>query len=365
MIIDCDVHHTRRSKQELLSYLAEPWRTEVATYGERSIGAGTLVQEGGMRWDSRPPDGSPSGSDPEFMKEQLLNKYHYAYAILTGTGHGITAIPDPDYAQAVCSAYNDHTIDRWLSADPRFKSVIWVAHQDPLLAAREIDRLGDHPDMVMVWFSSTTRISFGNRFYYPIYEAAQRKGLPIGIHPGHGGAMYAQASPTASGVARSYLEWHVGLSQIYMAHLTSLILEGVFERFPDLKFVFVEGGFAWLPHLMWRMDSHFKGLRQQAPWLTRLPSEYIADHVRLTTQPMEEPKKEEHALQIFDMIDAENVLMFASDYPHWDFDEPSVLPRKLSADAKRKILHDNAATLFGLPLLGDRQQQAANGGAAK
>jgi predicted TIM-barrel fold metal-dependent hydrolase len=347
MIIDCDIHHSRRSDKDILPYLAEPWKTEVAKYGLRRMDSGILQQEGGMRWDSKPPEGSP-GSDPEFMKLQLLDKYDYKYAILTGGGHHITAIPDPDYAQAVCSAQNDHTIDNWLPVDKRFKSVIWVAHQDPLLAAREIDRLGDHPDMVMVWFSSTSRIPFGNRFYYPIYEAAERKGLPIGIHPGPGSAMFGQASPTSAGVARTYLEWHTCVSQIYMGHLTSILLEGTFEKFPKLRFVLVEGGFAWLPHLMWRMDSHYKGLRQQAPWLKRLPSEYLQDHVRLTTQPLEEPKKEEHLLQIFDMMDAENLLMFSSDYPHWDFDEPSILPRKLAPEVKHKIMYENAAKFFNL-----------------
>jgi Predicted metal-dependent hydrolase of the TIM-barrel fold len=347
MIIDCDVHHNRRSSADIIEYLPEPWRTEVLKYGERALGSGIVQQDGGMRWDASPPVG-PAGSDPAFMRTQLLDKYNYRYAILTGTGHHITGIPDPDYAQAICSAWNDHTIDHWLTKDKRFKFAIWVAHQDPHLAAREIDRLGDHPDAVAVWFSATARIPFGNRFYDPIYEAAQRKGLPIGIHPGQGGAMLAQASATAAGMARTYLEWHVCVPQMYMANLTSLILEGVFERFPRLRFFLVEGGFAWLPHLMWRMDAHYKGLRQQAPYLKRLPSEYLADHVRLTTQPLEEPKKEEHLLQIFDMIDAENILMFASDYPHWDFDEPSVLPRKLSAAAKQKIYHDNAAAFFNL-----------------
>jgi predicted TIM-barrel fold metal-dependent hydrolase len=126
------------------------------------------------------------------------------------------------------------------------------------------------------------------------------------------------------------------------------LLEGVFEKFPALRFLFIEGGFDWLPHLMWRMDERYIGLRQQAPWLKRLPSEYVADHVRFTTQPMSAAKKEEHLLQIFDMMDAENILMFASDYPHWDFDEPSILPKKLSETAKKKILHDNAAQFFNL-----------------
>jgi predicted TIM-barrel fold metal-dependent hydrolase len=348
MVIDCDVHHTRKSSDELLPYLKEPWKSELAKYGGRYLSAGILSQEGGNRGDTNPPGGGPPGSDPEHVKKQLLDPYDYRYAILTGTGHHITGIPDADYASAMVSAWNDHTIEHWLPTDKRFKMVLWVAHQDPLQAAQEIERLGDHPDVVSVWFSSTATIPFGNRFYHPIYEAAQRHNLPIGIHPGNAGGMMAQPAATAAGMARTYLEWHTGVSQIYMAQLTNILLEGIFERFPRLGFYFVEGGIAWLPHLLWRLDSHYKGLRQQAPWLKKLPSDYIADHVRFTTQPLEEPKKHEHLAQIFDMIDAENILMFASDYPHWDFDEPTAVERKLPSAMRQKVLHDNAAKFLRL-----------------
>lgn len=348
MVIDCDVHHTRKTKEELLPYLKEPWKSEVVKYGFRHLSAGIISQDGGNRRDIKPPDGGPAGSDPHHMKEDLLDKYDYSYAILTGTGHHITGIPDADYASAMVSAWNDHTIEHWLPVDKRYKMALWVAHQDPQQAAREIDRLGDHPDVVSVWFSSTSAMPFGNRFFHPIYEAAQRHNLPIGIHPGNAGGMMAQPAATAAGMARTYLEWHTGVSQTYMAQLTNIILEGTFERFPRLRFYLVEGGFAWLPHLMWRMDAHYKGLRQQAPWLTKLPSEYIADHVRFTTQPLEEPQKHEQLLQIFDMIDAENTLMFSSDYPHWDADDPTYVLRKLPESLQQKVLHDNAADFFGL-----------------
>ena len=88
-----------------------------------------------------------------------------------------------------------------------------------------------------------------------------------------------------------------------------MIIEGVFEKFPRLKLLLTEGGVAWLAHTIWRMDKNFKALRSTTPWLKRLPSEYVFDHVRLTTQPLEEPPNPDHILQIFEMIHAERTLL--------------------------------------------------------
>src|SRR5690606_38828368 len=136
-------------------------------------------------------------SDYEFMKEQLLDRYDITYALLTGSGHHVTGLPDPDYAAALCRAYNEHALNYWVPKDKRFKTVIWAVLQDPQQAAEEIERIGDHPDVVAVKFSTTTRIPFDQRYYYPIYEAAQRKNLPITIHPGGVQGCFATASPTA------------------------------------------------------------------------------------------------------------------------------------------------------------------------
>ena len=133
-----------------------------------------------------------------------------------------------------------------------------------------------------------------------------------------------------------------------MAHVNSLVCEGVFEKFPDLKFVAIEGGIAWLPHLMWRMDKNYKALRATTPWLKKLPSQYIKEHIRLTTQPIEEPENPQHILQIFEMIDAKNTVMFSSDYPHWDFDNPKMALPPLKGELKENILWRNAATLYNL-----------------
>lgn len=195
--------------------------------------------------------------------------------------------------------------------------------------------------------ASGTPHLFGQRFFHPIYEACAEVGWPIAVHPGTEGAGSAP-HVTPAGRPTRYFEWHNILPINYMANVNSLVCEGVFEKFTRLKFVAIEGGIAWLPHLMWRMDKNYKALRSQTPWLKKLPSDYIRSHVFVTTQPIEEPEKPEHLLQIFEMIGAPNNILFSSDYPHWDFDNPKMALPSLPRDWKERIYWKNAAELYGL-----------------
>ena len=105
---------------------------------------------------------------------------------------------------------------------------------------------------------------------------------------------------------------------------------------------------AWLPALMWRLDAEWKALRTEVPWVRRRPSEYLRDHVRLSTQPLERPEDDRHLLQMLEMMEAEHVLMFASDYPHWDFDSPTHAFPKLPETIHRRIFSENARAWYGL-----------------
>lgn len=346
-VIDCDVHNAIKSTRDLAPYMPEAMKRRMIEAGTGAMYCGYYSPVGVPRKDAFPPGGGPAASDPDFLIEQLIDKHNIEYAILTGGIYDVSSGHDADYAAAVASAYNDYLLDHWIGKHPSFKGTVTVATLDPHLAAREIDRMGDHPDMVGVIMSSAARMPYGQRFFHPIYEAAERKGLPVMIHPGAEGAGGTRG-PTAAGFPSYYIEWHTNLSQNFMAHLVSLICEGVFEKFPNLKFVLVEGGVAWLPHLMWRLDKNYKALRAQVPWLKKMPSQYIRDHCYLTTQPVEEPDNPQDLITLFNMIDAENILLFSSDYPHWDFDDPQQVFRQMPLDMKKKIYYENAKKLFKL-----------------
>jgi predicted TIM-barrel fold metal-dependent hydrolase len=335
-----------RRNEELIPYLPEQYHSRFARGGAESSHLNLNTPIGRIRKDCIPPSSGPAASDPEFMISDLIEPYNIEFAILTGDWRNVTTMHDPDYAAAIASAYNDHLVDNWLKY-PQYIGSILVSSYDANLAAKEIERMAGHPKMKGVIMSSAQRNLLGQRNFHPIYEAASRHGLPVALHPGQEGAG-GTPPPTPHGYPTRYLEWHTSLSQNYMAHLTSLICEGVFEKFPNLKVVLLEGGVAWLPGLMWQMDKAYKELRTMMPWLKRKPSEYIRDHCLLSTQPVEEPDDPKQLLRLFEMCDAENILMFSTDYPHWDNDMPTEILRRLSPETQQKIFYDNAKWLYKL-----------------
>lgn len=344
-IIDCDVHNGFRSHDDLFPYLEDTWKSQAILRGGGLPYASPI---GNKRKDANPPSGLPVGADPDYMIEQLIEPFGMDYVLLCSDAMiAVSAYADADYAAAMCRAYNDYLIAEWLPKSPKFKGLLCVATQDPLQAAREIDRIAPHPDIVGVAIIGGSRMPYGQRFFHPIYEACQRNGMPLVIHPGAEGSGIFNP-PTAVGYVSNYLEWHTCLPQTYMAHLVSFVCEGVFEKFPDFKVVLSEGGVTWLPPLLWRLDKNFKALRSSTPWLKRLPSEYVRDHCFMTTQPIEEPDNPKHLKMMFEMFDAENMLLFSSDYPHWDFDDPTKILKQFPLETRRKILSGNARALFKL-----------------
>ncbi|MDF2726034.1 MAG: amidohydrolase [Paenibacillus sp.] len=189
---------------------------------------------------------------------------------------------------------------------------------------------------------------YGHRSYYPIYEACVRNNLPFAIHVSMEG-IGINPPPTGAGYVSHYAEYRLARAGIMMTHLASFIFEGVFELFPTLKIVMVEAGMLWIAPAIWRMDEDWKALRHNTPWVKKWPSEYFREHVRVTSQPIEMPAKADMFLPMLEAIHADQCLMFASDYPHWDFDSPQHAFPKLPDPLWERIFYQNAAELYGLP----------------
>jgi predicted TIM-barrel fold metal-dependent hydrolase len=358
-LIDCDVHPYLKSLNELIPYMDESLqrRLNIGKFDKsllKNMNAGAFDFPKSryvnpnyvLRLDAVTPSGDVPGSDPDFITKDLFDRFNTAYGILNA-GHGsMSAHHNIDLAVGYSTAYNDWLYDEWINKDHRFKMTMVVAPLDPQLTVKEIERIGRKPGVVGVNLQCTN-IPLGHRHYYPIYEIAQEYKLPIVLHPDTDGS--SEFSPVqAVGPASTYIEWHTSLSLTAQRQIMSLVCEGVFEKFPNLKFAFIEYGFAWLPSLMWRLDKNWKGLRDEVPWLKMLPSEYIRRNVRLSTQPSEEPFRPKDLLELIHMAKAEDMLMFSSDYPHWDGDISDRIFNHFPEELRRKIFYENAREAYNL-----------------
>ena len=348
-IADCDIHPARATKTELYPFLASRWQEHLETYDKHAY-QGMMegppypkAQPNASRRDAYPPEGGPQGSSLSFMQKQHLDPNNVVLGVLNplATGQGIR---NQDLAGAICSAINDWQVEKWTSKDSRLKGSIVVANEDGQAAAAEIRKRAGDKNFVQVLLLSRNVEPLGQRRYWPIYEAAEDAGLPVGVHAfGFGGNPI-----TASGWPSYYIEEMVGHSQCQQTVLASLVLEGVFERHPKLKMIMIEAGFGWTPSLCWRLDKVWQRLRSEVPHVKRPPSEYIRERIYWTTQPMEDPERRQDLFDVVDWIGWDK-LLFATDYPHWDFDEPSrVLPPGVSDDNRAAFYLGNARKVYGL-----------------
>ncbi len=263
----------------------------------------------------------------------------------------VSLIPSPYRAAELARAHNEWLRERWLDAEPRLRASILCPAQDPQAAAAEIRRAAEDERFVQVLLCGGADRPYGEPRYLPIFEAAAETGLPVAIHSG-GEGMGIAAPPGGAGPVTFYIEWHtLGSACSTMSHLVSLLCHGTFERFPTLKVLLIEGGIAWLPGILWRLDTNWRALRSEVPWLERKPSEVARAHVRFSTQPLEHTDGDDALL--FEMLEAAGApdnLCFASDYPHWDFDDPGFMLNRLPEAWRAKVLHENAAELYGARL---------------
>jgi uncharacterized protein len=357
-LVDCDVHpHLGGGLEDLARYMSTSWQHRIgigANSGSRSGDQVSIPRNllyvnpaGVLRRDAASPDGSLPATNPSYVSSHLLDAHGISRAVLIGGEVlGLGAMPNGDIAAVIASAYNEWLAEVWLAADERYRAALVVAPHDPARAAREIRRVGQRPGFLAVLLP-LRNLLMGDRHYYPIYEAAAEMGLPVTVHPNSAEGIFHTAPSLAGGPPTYYVEWHTGLSQVFHANVTSLVCHGVFELFPTLKVVITEGGFAWLPDLLWRLDKNVRGLRDEVPWIKRLPSDYIFEHVRFTTQPFIEPRRREHLHAMCDIVHADETLMFSSDYPHWDFDDPKRALSWLPDHCSRRVKAENAIDLYG------------------
>ena len=339
--IDCDVHVAVPAMKALLPYMSEAWQEMITSRGTDGLDLASYPNNAPLtcRPDWRPPTGK-AATDLALLQRHALDGFGTKAAIIHCLW-GAQAVHSEDLAQALCQAVNDWIADQWLDQDPRLRSAIVVPSQSPVYAAQEIERKAADKRFVQVQLLAMNEMLLGRRYYWPIYEAATKHNLPIAIHAGS--AM--RHAPTSNGWPSHYTQDYVAQTAGFESQLLSLMGEGVFNHFPNLRVVLVESGVTWLPAFLWRAIKSWRGLRGETPWFTQSPGDLVRKHVRFTTQPFDAPGAEE-VLKILDHIGADDILLFSTDFPHWHFEGNNALPPGLSPDLIRKIAVDNPLATY-------------------
>ena len=336
-VIDCDVHPTIPSMNTLLPYFDDHWRETMVRRGidDQTTISYPTVNPLSFRADWKDKTGRAATS-VEQLAAQALDPFGTSLAICNCL-FGAQAAYSEDIGAVVARGINDWIAREWLDRDARLRASIVVPQQNPGLAVEEIERVAGDKRFVQVLLLLSGEIPLGRRQMWPIYAAAERLGLPIGIHAGS-----SYRNPTTPiGWADSYTEEYVNHAINFQSQLNSLVTEGVFAKFPGLKVVLMESGVTWLPAYIWRLTKFWKGLRSEIPWVSDPPGSIIRDHVRLTLQPFDGPDDDASVMRLMEHIGSDEMILFSTDYPHWQFDGLNAMPKGIDSGLARKIMADN------------------------
>jgi uncharacterized protein len=338
--VDCDVHVQVPDISALLPYFDEVWREMIEIRGIDGFESLNYPPNSPLScrqdWRDAGVPGEPIGGDCATISKRVLDDRGVNLGILNCL-YGVQAIHDDYMAAAFARAVNDWLVDHWLAKEPRFRASIVVPIQNPQLAVEEIERRAADPRFVQVLVLASGDMPLGRSMYWPVYAAAEKHNLPIGIHAG---SAYRQAL-TCNGWPSFHVEAYVDQAQAFQAQIASLVTHGVFRKFPALKVVLLESGVSWLPAFLWRMAKFWNGARLEAPWIDRSPAEIVREHFSLTIQPFDVPPNEEIVQKIVEHLGSDSILLYGSDYPHWHFDGDQVVPQGIPKELADKIFSEN------------------------
>jgi predicted TIM-barrel fold metal-dependent hydrolase len=251
-------------------------------------------------------------------------------------------------------AYNRWLTENIMSVEPRMVSMLYLPMNDPNAAMKMVEDFGDKKGVIGFLITTARYKPLYDNCYMKLYSMLEERGLPIGFHSA------TNWGDQSMNISNKFIAIHaLGFSWFNVLHCTNWVVNGIPERFPKLKVIWIESGLAWIPFVMQRLDNEYMMRSSEAPTLKRLPSDYMRE-MYYTTQPMEMVNNHSMLQETFKMINAENQLLYASDYPHWDADMPSTvydLPF-LSLQAKKNILGESARKLFKLDYLISAEKKA-------
>ena len=333
--IDVDVHPVVPGMQALTPYMDVFWADQV-----RERGINTLASQS---YPSHAPktartDWKQSSSVAD-LQRQLLDPFGIDTAILTPL-YGVQLVFNADMARAFTRALNDWTRAEWLDRDSRLRASIVLPMHDPEHAVEEIERLAPDHRFVQAMILVMGETPPGRRHHWKVYEACVRHRLPLALHAGSS----FRHPLTSVGWPSYYLEEYAANAQGFQSALGNLITEGVLGKVPDLKIVLLESGVSWLMPFLYRLQKTWKGTRFEIPWVDAPPIELVRRSVRLSCQPFDAPP--DVVPRVLEMLGSDEMLLWASDWPHWQYEGDEAIPPGIPASLLPKLLRGNALNTY-------------------
>jgi len=356
LIVDIDSHHQESEHlADIYTYIDDPVIRQTALSFLKTMGRDLMPGRGGYqdmagritrsflrRLEKTADRGAKRNSE---LALRWMDAMGVDYTCLfPGNMLSLGLHPQIEIEAALAEAYNRWLCERILAHEKRLVSMLYLPFNDPEASYRIVTEFADKPGVVGFLVTSVRYNSVHDNAYMRLYSALEERGKPLAFH-----AAYNWDSRYMEQMNRFISVHALGFPYYNMLHMTNWIINGLPERFPKLKLMWIEGGVAWIPFLMQRLDNEYMMRSSEAPLLKRLPSDYMRE-MYYATQPMELVRNRKLMVASLEAIDADTQLCFSTDYPHWDFDLPSTvydLPF-LSSQAKRNILGRNAAQLFGI-----------------
>lgn len=333
--IDVDVHPWVPDMKALIPYLDPFWADQVRERGITQLHSQSYPVNAPktFRADWK------GASSVRQLRDQLLDPQRIELAILNCL-YGVQLVLNEDMARAFTRAVNDWVRAEWLDRDDRLRASIVLPMHNIHHALEEIERLAPDPRFVQAMVLVMGETPLGRRHWWPVFEALERHDLPLAIHAGS-----CYRNPVTSvGWPSWYLEDYAAQAQGFQSTLGSLLTEGALVKFPRLRVVLLESGVTWLMPFLWRLQKTWKGVRFEVPWLDRPPIDLVRERVRLSCQPFDAPP----ALvpRVLEHLAGDDMLMWASDWPHWQYDGEEMVPPGIPAALLPKLLRGNALATY-------------------
>ena len=257
-----------------------------------------------MRVDTFPADGEFAGSDPDLAFRQLIMEAGVDIAILEPGAYPARSAGDEPGAMR-CARTTGWPTTGWTARTTGTSGgavpSAWRSRTPEDGRSRDRATGPGIPYMAQILIRAEPRPAWGDPRYDPIWAAATRHDIPVSCHLGRGHDERLPMPPV--GFPSYNHDFMVTYSLLAANQVMSLIFDGVFDRFPTLRIVLVEHAFSWILPLMWRMDAIYEARKS---WLDikRKPSEYVKEHIKFTTQPLDYPEDKTELTRAFEWMEA-------------------------------------------------------------